>query len=241
MATRSSLLAPWLSGDPGPARRKVKRPRLTSRRVKRNRSLWALALLALALLTAEHLTSASAKPRHIARPTTHPAPVTPPAKPNTLDPDWDGDGQPVTFAFGGDVHFPAGSNLGDRLAADPATALGPTVPFLMAGADLSMVNMESALTDGTCPDPQPKQYVFYAPSTAISAFQHAGITLITETNNHGEDCGPAGLEMALQARAQSAVPHPWDRAERDPSVHSVPGNNSRRADRDHRRYPSDRL
>jgi hypothetical protein len=128
------------------------------------------------------------------------------AKPNTLDPDWDGDGQPVTFAFGGDVHFPAGSNLGDRLAADPATALGPTVPVLMAGADLSMLNMESALTDGTCPDPQPKQYVFYAPSTAISAFQHAGITLITETNNHGEDCGPAGLQMALQARAQSRYP-----------------------------------
>jgi Bacterial capsule synthesis protein PGA_cap len=168
--------------------------------------LWALALLALALLTAEHLTSASAKPRHIPRPTAHPAPVTPPAKPNTLDPDWDGDGQPVTFAFGGDVHFPAGSNLGDRLAADPATALGPTVPFLMAGADLSMVNMESALTNGTCPDPQPKQYVFYAPSRAISAFQHAGITLITETNNHGEDCGPAGLQMALQARAQSRYP-----------------------------------
>jgi Bacterial capsule synthesis protein PGA_cap len=174
--------------------------------VKRNRSLWALALLALAWLTAEHLTAASSRPRHIRRPSSHTVPATPHTKPNTLDPDWDGDGQPVTFAFGGDVHFPGGSNLGDRLAADPATALGPTVPVLMAGADLSMVNLESALTDGTCPDPQPKQYVFYAPATAISAFQHAGITLITETNNHGEDCGPGGLQMALQARAQARYP-----------------------------------
>ena len=77
----------------------------------------------------------------------------------------------MTFAFGGDVHFPAGTNLGDRLAADPADALGPTVPQLLAGADLSMVNLESALTDGTCPDAQPKQYVFYAPPSAIERVQ----------------------------------------------------------------------
>ena len=44
-----------------------------------------------------------------------------------------GDGKPVTFAFGGDVHFPAGTNLGDRLADDPATALGPTVPAAAVG------------------------------------------------------------------------------------------------------------
>lgn len=119
-----------------------------------------------------------------------------------LDPDWDGDGQSVSFAFGGDVHFPAGTNLGDRLAADPSDALGPTVPELLSGVDLSMANLESALTDGTCPDSQSKQYVFYAPQSAISAFQGAGVTLITEANNHGEDCGQPGLQMALTARAQ---------------------------------------
>jgi hypothetical protein len=120
-----------------------------------------------------------------------------------LDPDWDGDGKPVTLAFGGDVHFPAGATLGDRLAADPATALGPTVPALLSGADLSMVNFESAMTDGSCPDAQPKQYVFYAPITAIQAFQGAKISLITEANNHGEDCGRLGLDQALAARTQA--------------------------------------
>ena len=120
-----------------------------------------------------------------------------------LDPDWDGDGQPVTLAFGGDVHFPAGTNLGDRLAADPAAALGPTVPQLLSGADLSMVNLESALTDGTCPDAQPKQYVFYAPTSAVTAFKGAGVTLITEANNHGEDCGQPGLQTALATRTQT--------------------------------------
>ena len=107
------------------------------------------------------------------------------------------------MAFGGDVHFPAGTNLADRLATDPTGALGPTVPELLSGADLSMVNLESALTDGTCPDPQPKQYVFDAPATAVSAFKGAGVTLITEANNHGEDCGPAGLQTALATRVQT--------------------------------------
>ena len=123
-----------------------------------------------------------------------------------LDPDWDGDGRAVTFAFGGDVHFPAGSNLGDRLAADPTTALGPTVSQLLSGANLSMTNFESALTDGTCPDAQPKQYVFYAPASALQAFVGAGVTLITEANNHGEDCGLPGLQDALAAKAQTGYP-----------------------------------
>ena len=130
----------------------------------------------------------------------------PPASNPRLDPDWQGDGQPVTFAFGGDVNFPSGSVLGDRLAADPATALGTGVPALLSGANLTMVNLETALTDGTCPDPQPKTYVFYAPSSAITALQSANVTLATEANNHGEDCGPAGLSMSLAARAQSGYP-----------------------------------
>jgi poly-gamma-glutamate synthesis protein (capsule biosynthesis protein) len=112
----------------------------------------------------------------------------------------------VILAFGGDVHFPLGSDLGDRLADDPATALGPTVPALLSGANLNMVNFESALTDGTCPDTQPKQFVFYAPSSAITAFRGAGVTLITNTNNHGEDCGMAGLQMALAARQRTGYP-----------------------------------
>jgi Bacterial capsule synthesis protein PGA_cap len=132
-------------------------------------------------------------------------PATPAGNPR-LDPDWKGDGQAVTFAFGGDVHFPTGTTLGDRLAADPSDALGPTVPALLSGVDLSMVNLESALTDGTCPQPQSKQFVFSAPASAISAFKGAGVTLITEANNHGEDCGAPGLQMALTTRAQTGYP-----------------------------------
>ncbi len=170
--------------------------------------MWAVGLLALALLAlvlatrgGGHPSAASASHGGAGH---HHKPPPPPAVNPRLDPDWQGDGQPVTFAFGGDVHFPAGTNLGDRLAADPTDALGPTVPQLLSGVDLSMVNYESALTtDGACPDAQPKQYVFYAPPSIISAFQGAGVTLITEANNHGEDCGMPGLEDALAARSQT--------------------------------------
>jgi poly-gamma-glutamate synthesis protein (capsule biosynthesis protein) len=123
-----------------------------------------------------------------------------------LDPDWEGDGKPETFAFGGDVNFPTGSTLAARLADDPSTALGPGVPVLLSGVNVSMVNFETALTDGTCPQPQDKQYVFYAPSSAVAAFRGAGVSLVSEANNHGEDCGPAGLQMALAARQQSGYP-----------------------------------
>jgi capsule synthesis protein PGA_cap len=116
-------------------------------------------------------------------------------KASPLDPSWTGDGQPVTLAFGGDVHFEG--VLGQRLASDPATALDGSVATLLSGSDLSMTNFESALTDGSCPDPQPKTYVFHAPPTAITAFRSAGITLVTEANNHGEDCGLPGLEQSL--------------------------------------------
>jgi hypothetical protein len=118
-----------------------------------------------------------------------------------LAPTWTGNGKAVTLAFGGDVHFEG--VLGNRLSADPATALDGSVSALLGGADLSMTNFESALTQGTCPDPQPKQFVFHAPPSALTAFRSAGVTLVTEANNHGEDCGRAGLEQSL-AVAQAA-------------------------------------
>jgi Bacterial capsule synthesis protein PGA_cap len=177
--------------------------------VKRNRRFWGVGLVVVVALASVLLLTRGGGGHPSAAGQSHAAgghqakvPPTPAANPR-LDPDWKGNGQPVTFAFGGDVHFPAGTTLGDRLAADPSDALGPTVPALLSGVDLSMVNFESALTDGSCPAAQSKQFVFYAPPTAISAFKGAGVTLITEANNHGEDCGPAGLQTAIATRAQT--------------------------------------
>jgi poly-gamma-glutamate capsule biosynthesis protein CapA/YwtB (metallophosphatase superfamily) len=125
-------------------------------------------------------------------------------KHSPLNPDWTGDGKQVTFGFGGDVHF-AGV-VGSNLAQDPATALGSTIPQLFSGTRLSMVNLETSVTEGTCPEPQNKQYIFDAPASAITALKSAQITLATEANDHGEDCGPQGLSQNLTIAAQDKYP-----------------------------------
>jgi poly-gamma-glutamate capsule biosynthesis protein CapA/YwtB (metallophosphatase superfamily) len=45
--------------------------------------------------------------------------------------------------------------------------------------------------------------VFVAPPSAIAAFRGAHVTLVTEANNHGEDCGRPGLLQALTIRART--------------------------------------
>jgi hypothetical protein len=174
-----------------------------SRRVRRNRWI-ALAIVVSLTGIGVWLTSGGGT-TPVARAPAHHHQVGPSHQSNArLESDWEGNGKPVTMAFGGDVNFPTGSVLGARLADDPTGALGPGVPSLLSGAGLTMVNFESAMTNGTWPDPQPKTYNFYAPASALSAFRSAGVDLVTEANNHGEDCGRAGLEMALQSRDQAA-------------------------------------
>jgi hypothetical protein len=182
-------------------------PEGVSRRVRRNRAV-ALAIVAGLVALSLWLIHggghvSNAPPRHHGP--GHPVSVTGRANPR-FDPEWEGDGKPVTLAFGGDVNFPSGSTLGDRLAADPTTAMGAGAAQLLDGVNLSMVNLETALTDGTCPDPQPKTYDFYAPSSAVTALRSTGVSLTTEANNHGEDCGQPGLQMALSARARTGYP-----------------------------------
>jgi poly-gamma-glutamate synthesis protein (capsule biosynthesis protein) len=40
----------------------------------------------------------------------------------------------------------------------------------------------------------------------VTALEHAGIGLVTEANNHGEDCGVAGLQQAIAIRTQTRFP-----------------------------------
>ena len=124
---------------------------------------------------------------------------TAPTAPTTTAPRT-GSGQPVTFAFGGDVHFEG--NLRWRLS-DPGRALAGVAP-LLASADVAMVNLETAITErGT---PQTKAYNFRAPATAFTALRSAGVDVTTMANNHGIDYGPVGLADSLTARAGAGIP-----------------------------------
>jgi poly-gamma-glutamate synthesis protein (capsule biosynthesis protein) len=73
-----------------------------------------------------------------------------------------GNGTPVTLAFAGDTNFEG--VIADRLAADPASVFGPIVPVL-AGADLTVVNMETAIGHGGTA--APKEFTFQAPPEAL--------------------------------------------------------------------------
>jgi poly-gamma-glutamate capsule biosynthesis protein CapA/YwtB (metallophosphatase superfamily) len=109
---------------------------------------------------------------------------------------------PVTVAFGGDVHFE--SFLRDAVQSDPAGALAP-VGDLFAQADIAMVNLETAVTEGGVPSP--KQYNFRAPEAGLTALREAGVDIVSVANNHGMDYGEEGLRdtMAAARRADLAL------------------------------------
>jgi Bacterial capsule synthesis protein PGA_cap len=142
-----------------------------------------------------------------AAPTTAaPASTATTARPATTAPKRAGDpreptGEPVTLAFGGDVHFEG--VIGARLAADPSTALGP-IARVLSRADLAVVNLETAITErGT---PAPKDFTFRAPPSALTALEEAGVDVATMANNHGQDFGLVGLRDSLAAAKAAGFP-----------------------------------
>jgi poly-gamma-glutamate synthesis protein (capsule biosynthesis protein) len=108
--------------------------------------------------------------------------------------------KPITIAFAGDVHF--ASFLAPRLD-HPSTAMGPMAK-LLAKADLSIVNLETAVT--TRGEPQPKEFTFRAPPSAFLALKDAGIDVATMANNHGLDYGPVSVPDGLAAARAAHFP-----------------------------------
>ncbi|WP_018504025.1 CapA family protein [Parafrankia discariae] len=110
-------------------------------------------------------------------------------------------GNPVRIAFGGDVHFEGAP--GQRLAADPRTAVGP-MSRTLAAADLAIVNLETAVTTGGTP--ATKAFVFRAPPTAFTAMRAAGVDVVNMANNHGMDYGVEGLADSLRSAREADFP-----------------------------------
>ena len=184
---------------------------MVSRRVRRRRTEFAVggaAFLLLIIYLAAFSGGSGKPPATTTSTTSHSARAAISyahfPKKSPLNPGWTGDGQSVTLGFGGDVHFEG--TVGQKLAADPSTALGTTIPQLFAGTNVTMVNLESVVTDGTCPEPQNKQYIFDAPASAVTALKSAKISLVTEANDHGYDCGAEGLSQNLTIATQDAYP-----------------------------------
>jgi poly-gamma-glutamate synthesis protein (capsule biosynthesis protein) len=113
----------------------------------------------------------------------------------------------ITLAFAGDVHFVESDggapNRTGALLADPATAFGP-VADVFAEADLSMVNLETAVTTGGTPEP--KAFHFRAPPVTFEAVRAAGVDVVSLANNHALDYGRVGLADTLRHADRAGVP-----------------------------------
>ena len=110
---------------------------------------------------------------------------------------------------------------------------GTTIPQLFSGAQLRMVNLETAVTDGTCPEPQSKPYIFDAPGLGrhrsqerVHLARHGG-----QRPWHG--LRSAGAVSEPDHRATGQLPDRRDRQQRRPGVCPVSDHHRRATHRNH--------
>lgn len=146
---------------------------------------WCAALGTLAALAACDVPGPAAP---AGRETTAvPSAATPPASSSPPAP------AELRLVFAGDVHF-TGRTL--ALLRDPRAAFGP-IASTLRDADLTLVNLETAVTGrGT---PEPKRFHFRAPVAAYDALRAAGVDAVSIANNHVLDYGQVGLLDTLDA------------------------------------------
>ncbi|HXH80666.1 CapA family protein [Nocardioides sp.] len=106
----------------------------------------------------------------------------------------------VTIAFAGDVHFER--HLADLLE-HPDDAL-QDIAGVLGAADVTMVNLETAITERG--RPEPKEFQFRTGAGALDLLDAAGVDVVTVANNHGADYGPVGLRDTLAAKRASPIP-----------------------------------
>ncbi|MGW2373131.1 CapA family protein [Kitasatospora sp. NPDC001683] len=108
----------------------------------------------------------------------------------------------ITVAFAGDVHFEGRTQ--PRLSVQPPeTALGP-ISRTLADADLSVLNLETAITGRGAPEP--KTYTFRTAPQALSVLKDSGVDVVSMANNHAVDFGADGLADTLAAKDSSPIP-----------------------------------
>lgn len=172
---------------------------------------------------AERAKSSSASASTAASPT----PSATPASPATASRVSDGD---LLLAFAGDANAFKAAGDSTRLGLGDAGRL-------LAAADWSMVNLETALADDESGlSKQPKLYTFLTGRAFPEMLQREGIDVVSLANNHAMDYGVEGMERTLAIRDASTLPmvgvgrtrqeafSPWKGAVRGRPVVALAGN-----------------
>ena len=107
---------------------------------------------------------------------------------------------PITLAFAGDVHFEKDKL---RSVAEDPEGMAKLKPYL-ANADVTTVNLETAITSGGSPLPG-KPFTFRAPVSSLKTLANAGVDVAGMANNHGADFGAKGLADTLKAQADAPL------------------------------------
>lgn len=101
----------------------------------------------------------------------------------------------VTLAFGGDVNFER------RSVAQGFPGGFSTLPELLGGADIAMINLETAIT--TRGTPERKMYQFRTHPRVLESLYKSGVDVVSMANNHSIDFGrEVGLADTLRAKSK---------------------------------------
>jgi poly-gamma-glutamate capsule biosynthesis protein CapA/YwtB (metallophosphatase superfamily) len=112
----------------------------------------------------------------------------------------------VHLMFGGDVML--GRIVNQHIERyGPGYPLGPVAP-LMRSADLTVVNLECAITSATGHwTGAPKAFYFGASPQAVETLAGAGVDLVSLANNHVLDFGTDGLRQTIRILHQHRIQH----------------------------------
>jgi poly-gamma-glutamate capsule biosynthesis protein CapA/YwtB (metallophosphatase superfamily) len=162
------------------------------------------AVAALALMLSVYAEGTRVAAAEAQEQPTAPAPQAEPPPPVPLD---EGPSGELTLAFAGDVHFE--NHLADLLAR-PQAGLGP-IDRALGAADLTMVNLESAITARGRPAAKELElpslrHHFRTSPAALDVLAAAGVDVVTMANNHGADYGPVGFTDTLAAVRTGPIP-----------------------------------
>jgi poly-gamma-glutamate synthesis protein (capsule biosynthesis protein) len=97
--------------------------------------------------------------------------------------------------FAGDVMLARGVRRQILASGDPALPFRK-IAFLLSGADLVFVNLESPFSDrGLYYD---NGLVFHASPATVAGLQLAHVTVVSTANNHSRDCGAHGVGFTVR-------------------------------------------
>ena len=76
---------------------------------------------------------------------------------------------------------------------------------MLSGADLTVVNLETAISERGAPVPG-KNFHFRSPAASFTALRSAGVDVVNMGNNHALDYGPVRMQDTFDAIASSKFP-----------------------------------